>query len=239
MSSARRASTTGSRIRAWRQGLWILALAIFSWLIAITGVAASEAALVVRHGDGSITYAIVVFPEEQISSFELLDRSTISLTTVAFGGLGEAVCTLDGEGCGLSDCRVRLCQTGDPDSPFWQFFRQDATGAWISQPLGASASKVHDGDVDAWSWTGHDAGLTPQTVAGIAELIGADVAAVPEGETQAFIATFDSQGKRTERSSESSVSRWATFAGVGALLALAGIGVAVKRRSVGRSPVPS
>lgn len=235
MRCAVRAFRTGSRSRAGRQGLFTLALAIFAWLAVAAGAAASEAAVVVRHGDGSITYAIVVFPEEQISSFELLDRSTISLTTVQFGGLGEAVCTLDGEGCGLSDCRVRLCQTGDPESPFWQFFRQDASNSWISQPLGASASKVRNGDVDGWSWTGRDAGLGPLTVGGIVELIDADVAAVPDGSTQAFVATFDASGKRIERENDSGVGRAATIAGVGALLALAAIGIVVKRRSISRA----
>ncbi|MGH2548131.1 MAG: hypothetical protein ACRDHN_02015 [Thermomicrobiales bacterium] len=223
--------------RVKRQGMLALAFAFFCLLISNQIVAASEAAIVVRHGDGSITYAVVVFPEDEISSFELLSRSTISLTTVAFGGLGEAVCTLDGEGCGLSDCRVRLCQTGDPDSSFWQFFRQDSSGVWISQPLGASASNVRDGDVDGWSWTAHDPGMQTSTVALISSLLKVDpaeVAAVPGGESQAFTASFDASGNRIEPRGSSSASSWSTAAGIAALVVLAVIGLVLKRNRAHR-----
>jgi hypothetical protein len=218
--------------------MFALALALLLIVVAWHGAAASEAGLVIRHGDGSVTYAIIVFPENEISSFELLDRSTISLSTVAFGGLGEAVCTLDGEGCGLSDCRVRLCQTGDPDSPFWQFFRQDEDGIWIAQPLGASASKVRDGDVDGWSWTGGDAGISEITVTSIAGELGIDagtLASVPAGETEVFTGSFDASGNRIDRSGSSSVSRWSTIAGVAALVVLAGLGLLLRRARVRRA----
>ncbi|CAN5573688.1 hypothetical protein BH09CHL1_BH09CHL1_35090 [soil metagenome] len=217
----------------------MLALAFaFLFLLLSNQIAeASEAAIVVRHGDGSVTYVVVVWPEDEISSFELLSRATISLTTVAFGGLGEAVCTLDGEGCGLSDCRVRLCQTGDPDSPFWQFFRQDSSGVWISQPLGASASNVHDGDVDGWSWTAHDPGMQISTVALISSLLNIDpseIAAVPEGESRAFSASFDAAGNRIEPRASSRVAGWSTAAGVAALVVLAAIGLVLKRNRAHR-----
>jgi hypothetical protein len=214
-----------------------LAFAFLFLLVSNQIAGATEAAIVVRHGDGSVTYAVVVFPEDEISSFELLSRSTISLTTVAFGGLGEAVCTLDGEGCGLSDCRVRLCQTGDPDSPFWQFFRQDSSGAWIAQPLGASASKVRDGDVDGWSWTPHDAGIQTTTVTQVSSLLGinpAEIAAVPEGESEAFVASFDASGNRIESRESSGVNSWSTAAGILALLVLAVVGLVLKRNRARR-----
>jgi hypothetical protein len=139
----------------------------------------------------------------------------------------------------LSDCRVRLCQTGDPDSPFWQFFRQDETGAWVEQPLGASASKVHDGDVDGWSWTGGDPGLATASVASIAGVLGIDpeeLAGVPTGETRAFTASFDASGNRIEHSGSSSVSTWSTIAGIAALIVLAGLGLLLRRARLTRSP---
>jgi hypothetical protein len=230
--SRRRSELARNLTRAPRRSIFALALAFLFVIVAWCGAAASEAGLVIRHGDGGVTYAIVVFPEDEISSFELLDRSTISLATVAFGGLGEAVCTLDGEGCGLSDCRVRLCQTGDPNSPFWQFFRQDGDGAWVAQPLGASTSKVHDGDVDGWSWTGGDAGISTTTVTDIAGVLGIDaeaLASVPEGETRAFTGSFDASGNRIEHSNSSAVSSWSTIAGVAALVVLAGLGLVLRR----------
>src|SRR6478735_7292611 len=136
--------------------------------------AAHEAALVVRHGDGAMTYAIVAFPEDEISGMELLRRSGISLVTVSFGGLGEAVCTLEGEGCSVGDCRKRVCQTGDPSSPFWQYFRQSSPGQWVAVPLGVSSAKVHDGDVDGWSWTGHDPGLPALSLGDVRSRMGVE-----------------------------------------------------------------
>lgn len=230
-------SNARDRNHAKRQGIFALAFALLLLMIASGIASASEAALVVRHGDGSVTYAVVVFPEDEISSFELLTRSSISLTTVAFGGLGEAVCTLDGEGCGLSDCRVRLCQTGDPDSPFWQFFRQDASGTWIAQPLGASASTVRDGDVDGWSWTAKDPGIQTLTVGSVSSLLSIDqatIADVPAGETRAFTVSFDESGNRIEPHDSSSVSTWSTVAGVAALIVLAGLGFLLKRNRAQR-----
>ncbi len=159
---------------------WWLAAFILPALLAGSSVAGQElnhAGLVVRHGDGRIVYAYVAFPEESISGVELLRHSGISLVTIGFGGLGEGVCTIDGEGCPASDCRKRVCQGSGEDAPFWQYFRQRSSGEWVSLSLGASATKVRDGDVDGWSWTGHDPALPPLTIADVAHLAG--VAATP------------------------------------------------------------
>jgi hypothetical protein len=181
----------------------------------------------VRHGDGGITYALVAFPEVEISGMELLRRSGISLITVNFGGLGEAVCTLEGEGCGVGDCRKRVCQTGDPNSPFWQYFRQASPGEWVALPLGVSSSKVHDGDVDGWSWTPHDANLPAMTVDSVRDLIGADERALElptDGGSAAVIREFDANGKLRANTSSNAPSAGDVIAGVGALVVLAGAG---------------
>jgi hypothetical protein len=136
-----------------------------------------HAGLVVRHGDGRTLYAYIAFPEAAISGVELLRRSGISLVTVGFGGLGEGVCTIDGEGCPASDCRKRVCQGSGEDAPYWQYFRQRSPGEWVALSLGASATKVRDGDIDGWSWTGHDPALPQLTIDEVARLAG--VAATP------------------------------------------------------------
>ncbi len=115
---------------------------------------ANVAGIVVDYGDGHSTYAIVAFEEASISGVELLRRSGLSLLTVEFGGLGEGVCAIEETGCDLSACRTRLCQTGDPDSPFWHYVREGGDGAWLPAPLGASSSTIENGDVDGWFWTG-------------------------------------------------------------------------------------
>ena len=158
--------------------------AVVAWLLVLVAALASEpaaahdglhhAGIVVRHGDGRLTYAYVAFPEETISGIELLRRSGIPLVTTSFGGLGEGVCSLAGEGCAAGECRRRVCQGPRPDDPYWQYFRQEAPGEWRWLVLGASATEVHDGDVDGWSWTGGDPLLPAVTLADVARLAGAE-----------------------------------------------------------------
>jgi hypothetical protein len=189
---------------------------------------------VVRHGDGGVTYALVAFPEDEISGMELLRRSGISLITVPFGGLGEAVCTLEGEGCGVGDCRKRLCQTGDPNSPFWQYFRQDSPGTWTVVPLGVSSTNVHDGDVDGWSWTPHDANLPALTIESVRDLIGVDESALAlpsDGSSVAVKREYDASGKLRTASSSNAPSAGEVISGVAALVVLAGLGAFIVLRN--------
>jgi hypothetical protein len=141
-----------------------------------TGQAATVnyAGLVVRHADRELTYAFVGFAEPEISGIELLRRSGLDLVTVAFGGLGEGVCSIDAHGCPATDCRKRVCQGPKVDDPFWQYFRQSTPGAgdWSAVPLGGSATRVRDGDLDGWSWTGTTPDLPPITLAEVATLAG-------------------------------------------------------------------
>ena len=123
------------------------------------GAELHHAAVVVRHGNGGVTYALVAFPEESINGAELLKRANLGAVTVEFGGLGEAVCMIEREGCPPSVCEKKVCQTGAADSPFWHFYQLDAAGAWQFTALGASSVKVHDGDATGWSWTSTDANL--------------------------------------------------------------------------------
>ncbi len=119
------------------------------------------AGIVVDHGDGTVSHVIVPFEEASISGVELLRRSGLPLLTVEFGGMGEGVCAIEATGCDLSACRARLCQTGDPDSAFWQYVQRGDDGEWVPSPLGASSSDNEDGDVDGWFWTG----VAPETPA--------------------------------------------------------------------------
>ena len=142
-----------------------------------TGDEFNHAGVIIRHGDGGLTYAYVAFAEEEISGIELLERSGVERLTIPFGGLGQGVCQLEGEGCAVEECRRRVCQGARDDDPYWRYFRQEAPGQWRALTLGASATKVRDGDVDGWSWTGGDAGLPAATLADVARLAGAGPAA--------------------------------------------------------------
>lgn len=166
-------STTG---RSFRRLRWIPILLVLLAAFPVgtaSNSSLNHAGLVIRHGDGRLIYAYVPFTEPEISGVELLRRSGLSLVTVGFGGLGEGVCTIDGEGCSASECRTRVCQGSGVDAPFWQYFRQQLPGDWRALSLGASATKVRDGDIDGWSWTGRNPQLPAVTIDDIAELTGA------------------------------------------------------------------
>jgi hypothetical protein len=119
---------------------------------------ANIAGLIVDYGDGRVSYALVPFEEDTINGLDLIDRSGLDVVSVGFGGLGDAVCQIDNTGCSVDDCRTRMCQTSDRESPFWQFSKLSEDGEWQMVATGASGAKVRDGDIYAWSWTG----LAPQ-----------------------------------------------------------------------------
>lgn len=131
----------------------------------------NHAGVVVRDADGVLTYAYVAFAEPSLDGVELLRRTGIPLISAGFGGLGEAICSLDGEGCSLAECRRNLCQA-NPDAPFWQYFRQTAPGAWHTMPLGPSAATIADGAIDGWSWTNGAAGLPALSLPELARRAG-------------------------------------------------------------------
>ncbi len=148
--------------------------------------------IVVDYGDGRRSYAIVPFAGDTISGAELLRRSGLSLLTVEFGGMGEGICAIEDTGCDLSACRARLCQTGDPDSPFWQYLRAGEDGSWQPAPLGASTSEVGNGDVDGWFWTGTTPRSDAVTLKDVASETGVDLAAIataPDNDFESIVVT--------------------------------------------------
>jgi hypothetical protein len=149
-----------------------LLLALLAGPSAAQEASLSFAGLVVRHADGELAYAYVGFTEDEINGVELLKRSGLDIVTVTFGGLGEGVCSIDEHGCPATECRKRVCQGPTDESPFWQYFRQETPGDWKPLALGASQTKVRNGDLDGWSWTPKDAGLPSLTIQEIAELAG-------------------------------------------------------------------
>lgn len=152
-----------------RFGGAVLALALVATLLLGSVVAADtlhSAGLVVRHDDGTLIYVLVTFSEESISSEELLLRSGLAAEVTPFGGMGGAVCSLDGEGCPSTDC---FCKSYTSPAYFWHFYTwQD--GSWVIEPRGPASRQVHDGDIDGWSWTSDDGQLPSVTLAGIREL---------------------------------------------------------------------
>lgn len=158
---------------AWR---WLLLVVLVSCMVqgasaqtpAIDG-GFNVAGLVIDYGDDRMSYAVVPFTEESISGIELLRRSGLTLVTIPFGGLGEGVCSIESTGCDVGDCRTRMCQSADRESPFWQYVRQGDGGSWAPAAVGATRARVEDGDIDAWVWTGATPELPQISIASLRE----------------------------------------------------------------------
>ena len=81
-----------------------------------------------------------------INGVEALERAGVQATTAGFDGLGSGVCAIEGQGCPSSAC----FQCALPS--YWHYFRASSGGAFSASPVGASSTRVEDGDVEAWVW---------------------------------------------------------------------------------------
>lgn len=115
--------------------------------------AGGRAALVVRHGDGSLQTACVSFDGDTITGEDLLKQSGLALGLDAANALGTLVCSIDGEGCDFPQ-QACLCQCDRPGScAYWAYFGWDRQrGDWTYAVQGARMRQLHDGDLDAWIW---------------------------------------------------------------------------------------
>ncbi len=174
------------------------------------------AGVVVRHGDGQMAYAYIGFEEAEINGIELLKRSGLDVVTVSFGGLGEGVCSIDEHGCPSTDCRKRVCQGPKPDDPFWQYFRQATAGGgdWTAMALGGSGAKVHNGDIDGWSWTGTTAQLPPLILAEVAQRAGYNGTSAAGSPASMPVAVFRREGVVATSDDGQSTAVYAAAAGV-------------------------
>jgi hypothetical protein len=189
-----------------------------------------HAGLVVRDAQGRLTYAWVPFLEEEIDGIELLNRSGIPVVTVGFGALGEGVCSIAGQGCGVAECRRTVCQASAADAPYWQYFQQNPNdlAVWTWQPLGASSSIVEDGDVFGWSWTAEDPDLPALPAREIASLAGAEDR---DGSEPVFRTLLPEGVTATKNAPPPSAAATAAAAAVLAGIAGAAVALAVWRRA--------
>lgn len=193
----------------------------------------NAAGLIVDYGDGRVSYAWIPFEEDEISGVQLLERSGLDLVTVGFGGMGDAVCQIDDTGCSVDDCRKRMCQTSDPESPFWRYSRQNDSGEWAFAATGASGARVRDGDIEAWSWTGSEPELPAMTMAELVEFAGADPS-ILTGADRAPDAAVQTVGGETDVS-RNRTSATEGFVGTVVVLSITGLAIWRSRR-VTRNP---
>jgi hypothetical protein len=114
---------------------------------ALAQEAANRAALVVSLAEGEVVSRCVAFSEPQISGYELLARSGLTLE-VGAAGLGAAICRIEGTGCPADNC---FCHCQGAACEYWSYWHQ-VDGGWQYAQLGASAYLVEDGAIEGWSW---------------------------------------------------------------------------------------
>ncbi len=187
----------------------------------------SYAGIVIRPGDGTVTYAYVPL-DAPVSGIELLRQSGVSLVTIGFGGLGEGVCQIEETGCEIGPCRSRLCQTGDRDSPYWRYFQADEGGEWVASPLGGSGTRVEPGEVDGWSWTPDESMLPEVEIEDIPRLAQA------EGSLdEAHFARYDASGNLVAQAAMPAPEKRSYVAVAGVFVVIAIFALLLRLRSRG------
>lgn len=116
----------------------------------------NHAGVVVQYASGKVGSKCVAFAEPHISGYELLRRSGLPLV-VQPSSMGVAVCSINGTGCSNSaDCFCQ-CQTLGASCTYWTFFERTAQNQWRLAALGAAATQVKNGEMQAWVWGSGDA----------------------------------------------------------------------------------
>lgn len=185
------------------------------------------AAVIVDAGDAEPVYVVVAWDEPEMTAIDLLRAADLPLVTVSFGGLGEGICTIVRTGCDVTECQRRLCQTGDTESPFWQFWSQDDAGEWVLSALGGSDYQVEDGDITAWAWTGVEPELPDLGWSEVATLADAPeeiVAGNAAGQSGAWMSELPSNP------ADETPSITGTLLSTGVIVLLAGVGLFLIRR---------
>ncbi len=134
-----------------RNILWGLLLSVWV-LVSVTRAADGphRVGLVIRYSTGQVETYCVTFSEPEITGVEVLERSGVPLIVDPNQSVGTAVCKIGNEGCDypLQDC---FCQCQGVECMYWAYYHL-VEGHWVYSRVGASSYKVHDGDVEGWSW---------------------------------------------------------------------------------------
>lgn len=108
----------------------------------------SRAVVVADSGTGVVVRGIE-FEGDSISGIEALQLAGLAPVLQGFTGEGGAVCAISGVGCPSDDS----CLTCDGRGYYWSYWRAPAgSSAYSYSRVGAGATRVHDGDVEAWRW---------------------------------------------------------------------------------------
>lgn len=135
------------RISVWiLPGLCLLLLSLGAGnILATHAQTENRAALVVSLDEDTVITTCVSFTEEQITGYQLLQRSGLAFESMFDPNMGAFICSIEGQGCPKTDCQ---CQV----PLYWSYWHMER-GQWVYNVLGASNSQVVPGQVDGWAWS--------------------------------------------------------------------------------------
>ncbi|HDQ70617.1 MAG TPA: hypothetical protein ENN19_00795, partial [Chloroflexi bacterium] len=108
----------------------------------------NQVGLVVDFGGSHVTYC-VEFSESEITGYDVLRRAGLNVVADFSNPMGAAICDInDTSGCSVSNC---FCKCQGSPCVYWSYHYLE-NGSWRYSTLGASARKVHHGDVEGWGW---------------------------------------------------------------------------------------
>jgi hypothetical protein len=108
--------------------------------------APNQVGLVVQFSDGSTVTRCVSFSEPEISGYEVLVRSGLSIVAATSPGVGTAICKIEDEGCPAENC---FCQCQGATCVYWSYWHLSGD-AWSYSNVGASGYQVVHGQVEGW-----------------------------------------------------------------------------------------
>lgn len=109
--------------------------------------AANRAVVVIDTGSG-VRRVAIAFSLESISGIEALQLAGANPETIGYGGAGLAVCRLFGVGPAVSP---QTCLGTPADPRYWAYFRSPSGSSQFQYSgVGASATRIRDGDVEGW-----------------------------------------------------------------------------------------
>jgi hypothetical protein len=148
-------------------GLLLAGTVSFGWISTASAADPdSQLGIVIGFDGERVEYLLFdIDPESDQTAMDLMIESGLELEIAPFGGLGEAVCSIDGTGCPGSDC---FCESFSSPAYYWQFFLWDGN-QWVPQHQGASQHTVEAGEILGWSWTAEPPGLPDVSFSDLAE----------------------------------------------------------------------
>lgn len=167
----------------WGWVCLVVALALLG-VAPVSAQSPNRVGLVVAH-DGTVIKKCIEFSEEQISGYDVLERSGLALIPMVSGSMGVAICSINHRGCNYpaEDC---FCQCQGSPCVYWSYWHL-VNGQWQYSSLGASNYYVRHGDVEGWVWGEGEYGGSGQRPPAVRfeDICGAQAPAAPPPEPEA------------------------------------------------------